>query len=66
MMKLRINPFVVTDLKEICDYIAEDNAMRSIMRSGCVRGGDRPCMNCAHAGRRRLRMCWRIIRLRMQ
>ena len=26
MMKLRINPFVVTDLKEICDYIAEDNA----------------------------------------
>ncbi len=38
MMKLRINPFVVTDLKEICDYIAEDNAMRSIMRSGCVRG----------------------------
>ncbi len=39
MMKLRINPFVVTDLKEICDYIAEDNAMRSIMRSGCVSGG---------------------------
>ena len=26
MMKLRINPFVVTDLKEICDYIAEDNS----------------------------------------
>lgn len=25
MMKLRINPFVVTDLKEIRDYIAEDN-----------------------------------------
>ncbi len=24
-MKLRINPFVVTDLKEIRDYIAEDN-----------------------------------------
>ena len=39
MMKLRINPFVVTDLKEICDYIAEDNAMRSIMRSGCFSGG---------------------------
>lgn len=26
MMKLRINPLVVTDLKEIRDYIAEDNA----------------------------------------
>lgn len=26
MKKLRINPFVVTDLKEIRDYIAEDNA----------------------------------------
>lgn len=25
MRKLRINPFVVTDLKEICDFIAEDN-----------------------------------------
>lgn len=26
MLKLRVNPLVVTDLKEICDYIAEDNA----------------------------------------
>ncbi len=25
MMKLRINPYVVTDLKEIRDFIAEDN-----------------------------------------
>lgn len=25
MMKLRINPLVVTDLKEIRDYMAEDN-----------------------------------------
>lgn len=25
MMKLRINPYVVTDLKEIRNYIAEDN-----------------------------------------
>jgi len=25
MMNLRINPFVVTDLKEIYNYIAEDN-----------------------------------------
>ena len=25
MMKLRINPVVVTDLKNIKDYIAEDN-----------------------------------------
>ena len=26
MLKLRINPLVAADLKEICDYIAEDNA----------------------------------------
>ena len=26
MLKLRINPLVATDLKEIRDYIAEDNA----------------------------------------
>lgn len=26
MLKLRVNPLVVTDLKEIRDYIAEDNA----------------------------------------
>ena len=25
MLKLRINPLVVCDLREICDYIAEDN-----------------------------------------
>ena len=25
MLKLRINPLVVGDLREICDYIAEDN-----------------------------------------
>lgn len=25
MLKLRINPFVAADLKEIRDYIAEDN-----------------------------------------
>lgn len=30
MMKLRINPFVVTDLKEIRDYIAEDNADNAV------------------------------------
>ena len=30
MMKLRINPFVVTDLKEICDYIAEDNEENAV------------------------------------
>ena len=30
MMKLRINPLVVTDLKEIRDYIAEDNAENAI------------------------------------
>ncbi len=26
MLNLRINPLVAKDLKEICDYIAEDNA----------------------------------------
>lgn len=30
MMKLRINPFVITDLKEIRDYIAEDNADNAV------------------------------------
>lgn len=29
-MKLRINPLVVTDLKEIRDYIAEDNTENAI------------------------------------
>ena len=29
MMKLRINPLVVKDLKEIRDYIAEDNAEKA-------------------------------------
>ncbi len=30
MMKLRINPFVVTDLKEIRNYIAEDNEEKAV------------------------------------
>ena len=30
MMKLRINPFVVTDLKEIRNFIAEDNELKAI------------------------------------
>ena len=30
MMKLRINPFVVTDLKEIRNFIAEDNPDKAI------------------------------------
>lgn len=29
MMKLRINPLVVSDLKEIRNYIAEDNAKKA-------------------------------------
>ena len=29
MMKLRINPLVVKDLKEIRDYIADDNAEKA-------------------------------------
>lgn len=29
MMKLRINPFVVTDLKEIRNFIAEDNEVKA-------------------------------------
>lgn len=29
MMKLRINPFVVKDLKEIRDYISDDNAEKA-------------------------------------
>jgi len=29
MMKLRINPLVVADLKDIRDYIAEDNAEKA-------------------------------------
>ena len=29
MMKLRINPLVVADLKEIRNYIAEDNAEKA-------------------------------------
>lgn len=29
MMKLRINPLVVADLKEICNYIAEDNVEKA-------------------------------------
>lgn len=29
MMKLRINPLVVADLKSIKDYIAEDNAQKA-------------------------------------
>lgn len=30
MMKLRINPLVVTDLKDIRDFIAEDNAEKAV------------------------------------
>ena len=30
MMKLRINPLVVTDLKDIRDFIAEDNADKAV------------------------------------
>ena len=30
MMKLRINPLVVTDLKDIRDFIAEDNAEKAL------------------------------------
>ena len=30
MMKLRINPLVVTDLKDIRDFIAEDNAKKAV------------------------------------
>ena len=30
MMKLRINPLVVTDLKDIRDFIAEDNAEKAM------------------------------------
>lgn len=30
MMKLRINPLVVTDLKDIRDFIAEDNVEKAI------------------------------------
>ncbi len=30
MMKLRINPLVVTDLKEIHDFIAEDNINKAV------------------------------------
>ena len=30
MKKLRINPFVVHDLKEIRDFIAEDNAEKAV------------------------------------
>lgn len=30
MMKLRINPLVVTDLKDICNYIAEDNPDKAV------------------------------------
>ena len=30
MMKLRINPLVVTDLKEIRDFIAEDNVEKAV------------------------------------
>ena len=29
MMKLRINPLVVKDLKDIRDFIAEDNAQKA-------------------------------------
>lgn len=31
MLKLRINPLVADDLKEIYDYIAEDNPERAAM-----------------------------------
>lgn len=30
MMKLRINPLVVTDLKDIRDFIAEDNVEKAV------------------------------------
>ena len=30
MMKLRINPLVVSDLKEIRNYIAEDNVKKAM------------------------------------
>ena len=30
MIKLRINPLVVTDLKDIRDFIAEDNAEKAV------------------------------------
>ena len=30
MMKLRINPLVVTDLKDIRDFIAEDNTEKAV------------------------------------
>ena len=30
MMKLRINPLVITDLKDIRDFIAEDNAKKAV------------------------------------
>ena len=30
MLKLRINPLVAADLKEIRDYIAEDNADKAL------------------------------------
>ena len=33
MLKLRINPLVAADLKEICDYIAEDNAEYAAKKS---------------------------------
>ena len=46
MLKLRINPLVATDLKEIRDYIAEDNAEYAAKTNKEIYGkfGDKKCL----------------------